>query len=814
MSIIIASIILTLIAAVYAILLKRKLAETYFLAVVTVVGVLYCFGLINVAGCLLFGVYTLVVLALCCTIFLIYYFLKKRNYVLGIEALQGCLLYFCLLLFSLFINYGKVLHSWDEFSHWGVIVKYFYSADALGTYNGINNGLAFPTYFPGISLFLYFFSRFSSHFIEYHLYIAMNAIYFTLLMPFVKDIFRKTESIYQFLLLITFLILPFLGYNIDGGFYASLMVDLILGGFFGFTLLYYFSFKYEKSLYGILIVSAGIFMLAITKDIGILFSLGIIAIIILDIILFRRIQIKDILLGNNKPIQKISKIIILLLPFLATLFIKITWSKLLLRSKLNSYWHIPTLSDIFLIFSKQIKPYQKETARNFINAMWQRKVPNINMNVIIFSILFIVILLFFIFINKKRYSVYQILILSIMIIAGLFLYQFILMVLYIFDFAEIEAVSLASYERYTSTYLVAMMIFTMLFFIPDENKMQKNSIKSMIQKLRNKIISDDIVKYGDILKFGKLFFLLSVNLALFLFILINSRNEIRNTLLARQIYPKFYEIRPTAIAANNWKSFFNDTNPYLIAQGDKGLIGWLISYEFCPNMKLGNKKWGDYNIAPIKNDYWTLAVSADEWEKYVLSNKFKIVWVYKSNDELKNTYGCFFPNGIEDDMLYHVKDSDGHMMLIPVTQNGIFNTIAEIPMPNDIEILKQQVYDINSIKIMNTNLILSCGNYDPQINLPLGNIIKKPSGIQFLKITYTNTKAGILQIFYNYGHGLSEENSSKLDILETNDKKTVIFPITGWYEGMKLNSIRIDPPNDAEFQIINITINQLEPMNE
>jgi len=669
MGIFIASIILTLIASTYAVLLKRKLAETFFLAVITVIGALYCFGLINVGGCLLYGIYGLVILTLGCTVFLIYIFIRKRKILLEAEILQGCLLYVSFLAFFLFVNFGKVFHAWDEFSHWGTIVKYFYSVDAMGTFDNLKFKLMAPAYFPGTSLFQYFFTRFSAQFIEYYTYIAMNVIYFSLFMPFIKDIFKKEKRGKLLLLLVIFLLLPVQNSGFHGGLYNSLYVDAILGALFGFTVLYYFIYKYEESLYGILMVSASIFMLILTKDMGLLFALGAIGIVVVDIILYKRIQIKQIFTQKPNIRSKLKLLSLLALPLISIFFVKLTWANLLLRSRINSFWKIPSLQDIYMLFTKQVASYQIEIVKNFIDAMWRKNVIN-GITLISFCIIFIVIILLC---SWKKIDFRRILTSALLLVAGVFIYQFVLMIMYVFSFGEDEAVRLASYARYTSSYLLGMMFFMLLFFISDQNEFEKINYRLIFAKIKEEFTSDKITKYKNIVALGRIVICSLMGIVLFLYVAVNSK-RISSSLMARQFRPNYFETRPATIAVNKWNSYFKDTNPYLIVQGEVNkmncelLIGQ-IDYELCPNFNFQIANLGqDWAIAPKPYDAGVFVVSPEEWEKYVLSNEFKLLYVYISDKELETTYGRFFPYGVQNDMVYYVQNDNDKLSLIPVVE--------------------------------------------------------------------------------------------------------------------------------------------------
>jgi hypothetical protein len=106
--------------------------------------------------------------------------------------------------------------------------------------------------------------------------------------------------------------------------------------------------------------------------------------------------------------------------------------------------------------------------------------------------------------------------------------------------------------------------------------------------------------------------------------------------------------------------------------------------------------------------------------------------------------------------------------------------------------------DVESMEFTD-GIVLRCGNTDPQINLALPRQLKKPQGSVLCEISYTSTTAGILQIYWDYGRGLSEENSTKTNVISAAETKSILLPVVNWRSGAKLIAFRIDPPNGAEF---------------
>jgi hypothetical protein len=125
-----------------------------------------------------------------------------------------------------------------------------------------------------------------------------------------------------------------------------------------------------------------------------------------------------------------------------------------------------------------------------------------------------------------------------------------------------------------------------------------------------------------------------------------------------------------------------------------------------------------------------------------------------------------------------------------------------IPFVND-SLLIENKYD--------EDIILICGTSDPFAVFALNEQIIKPASKAYLEIEYTNSKAGNLQVFYDYGQGYSEEKSTGYKRISIQGEKVATkFPIIGWENGLNLKGIRIDPPDGTIFKISAIRIIAIE----
>jgi len=664
MSLLVASAILLILGSAYAVLLKRKLAETIFLAVVTVILILYCFGFINTFGSLMYGVYCIIALAVLSIVFIVHKQFKERETLKNADLIRGSLLYIGFMALSVYISYGRVLYIWDEFSYWGTIVKHMYHADAFGITPHPNYEVDIASYIPGLSLFQYFFSRFSSRLIEQNMFIAMNMMYMCLIMPLVKDIFSRKKWIVQLILLVALIFLPTAA---DYSFYGTLYVDAMLGIFFGFSLLYYFFYRYEESMYGILIVTASVSMMVLTKHMGFPLALGVLVIVSADMIFFKRSNVQSIIKQVPGGFRKSVKIFILLLPLFFVLITRLSWEALVAHSSISIETNNLDSGFIFRFLTNQIEPYQMESRENFLHAMRHEPISFFRFSSVTFSIVFIIatIVISLLFLRKKGRI--RMITASLLLSAGLYFYQFLITVLMASEFPERQAVMIMGYNRYTATYLVAMFMFIFVLFIVSYENYKIFNFSRFVKV----IIPDGVLRIKDYLRVSKEFAIILVSFVLLLYVYTVFSPSVRSAYAFKHA-DVLYTERQITESVKRWLPYMSEHKPYVIDQKGFGYALLVVRYELMPNTDYANKEadWS-INTEPFHSppdDVFTFVVTPEEWEHYILSNGLKLVYVLHSDEILENTFGIFFPRGVQDDMLYRVQSENGRMILVPVIE--------------------------------------------------------------------------------------------------------------------------------------------------
>lgn len=172
-----------------------------------------------------------------------------------------------------YINRGALLTSWDEFSHWGRVVKATYFSNQLSIYTNID--LGFRSYPPALSLFQYFLLSIRGAWNEADLIRSYSILSVILFLPFMRNL--KFNSVKDSLSVIVLVILtPLLFF---GNFYTSICIDAILALFFGYCLAEVY--PYEKgNIFAMVRLCLGLAILPIIKESGMFFAFVVSVVII------------------------------------------------------------------------------------------------------------------------------------------------------------------------------------------------------------------------------------------------------------------------------------------------------------------------------------------------------------------------------------------------------------------------------------------------------------------------------------------------------------------------------------------------------
>lgn len=314
--------ILTVLTGGICILSKRKFEDCLSLSVFSIVGILYLSGIF---GSLLPGFYICLALIAAAFIYCIVTLFRDRKRLLTNLLTPGFLFFLCFLAFIFLAHYGRLFTWYDEFSHWGIVVKKMVFLDKLGTAPEVF--ILYEDYPSGTGLFHYFWMKINGGFSEGIAYRSMNLFILALLLPYLKVAKTKVQS------LVTCLILFLLPMMFVSEIYQSMYVDGILGLATAYILFTYFTEGHTR--FGLLSVSMGLFVLTLMKSSGFALALLCVIVIAVDLAINRK-AVKAFILP-----KKVLNSVLLALPLIGTLAAKISWKIQMQMNGVTGSWDWP-----------------------------------------------------------------------------------------------------------------------------------------------------------------------------------------------------------------------------------------------------------------------------------------------------------------------------------------------------------------------------------------------------------------------------------------------------------------------------------------
>ncbi len=608
---------------------KRKIEEAIAPMIFIIIISIYLLGLFFQS--LIPGFYLCIFYSAISGLYFIFEVIKnQKNFLkhLKQKCLTPGLIIFIILFFIVWgINRMSVFSEWDEFSHWGLVIKNMAIFDRFGNYE--YSTVAFRGYPPATALWEYFIIKIYGVFSEDYAYRAfgwlISAIMVSVLARFTWKTFLQT----LFFAGIIFLIPSIFVAN----YIITLYVDMLLGIVFGYLL--YHSFNDEQCdcfYYGTLIL--GMSVLCLIKASGAFLSL-IIGILVISVAINKYYKSR---IDLKKKFQYIA------LPSLCTIisFIigKFSWTAYLAATKTGEAWNTSnlTLVNIINFLCGKGEVYQYEVLRNFYDALWNQDFSSyvFNMRYIQWAMICIIGLLFIHFLKKglrQKIKLY-----NIIIILGLVLYTIGMLFLYIFTYSEYEAIRLASFNRYLSTYLFGILIF----------------IVAMIGESCAKKESDIHAIYIE----GTLLAVLSFLLPLSNLdgITIDNRKNINEARKIRENYMDVAQYMPLLDYKTDKVS--------IISQHDNGFDKWNLTFLLTPVPTLS----GLWSIGPKLDDgdIWAIDITPEEWLERLDENDVNYVYLHNIDDQFIKTYGDCFTEIPSQHNMYHLKKYDNTLKLIAV----------------------------------------------------------------------------------------------------------------------------------------------------
>lgn len=241
---------------------ERKFEETIGLALISVLLLLFGAGIAGVLEAGIRLVYFLSAIAFLVGVFLF----NKKGMVTKRLWSPGVLIYGVLLLLILANCQNLRMARWDEFSHWGLVVKDMFFFDSLPKH--FETTVLIADYPPAIPLIQYFFLYVNQLFADHFMYVGFQVLMLSMLIvgiSFPKGAKGRLGGVLVALLVLLFVPLTFFGDT-----YNSLYADPMLAYGVAYVLICYYRERF--SVFNLLRITAGLFLITMTKHTGLVLA--------------------------------------------------------------------------------------------------------------------------------------------------------------------------------------------------------------------------------------------------------------------------------------------------------------------------------------------------------------------------------------------------------------------------------------------------------------------------------------------------------------------------------------------------------------
>lgn len=379
-----------------------------------------------------------------CLIYLVLFFLKKIPFQ---TLLHPSLMFFSLaVLFVMFYMRGTLFLNYDDFSHWGLVVKEIVRLDGLPDSSTL---VTFQNYPPGSAVFIYYFLN---H-LGFHESLGLMAQGFMTMAGFTV-LFTWSSWKKPWTVILPWVI-AFTLLLVNAKIFYSLLVDIILGSVaLAIPLVAYY---YRKNWKMMLLVNIPIVILLILlKDSGKVF------------LLFNGIAILGILLASHR--EGIEKRIDMVMPYASLVMLMV------LPLLVNLLWHTYTLQaysenygdNKFAITEDKLKDIQKsEEFLTGFDGMMLDAALNPLSSPHVMALLVVNLIAVLLMVRMKRKTPNELVASFVLFNLFYVLYMCSLYYMYVYLMPENEASRLAGFNRYQSTITVYAggMLMTVVAYV-------------------------------------------------------------------------------------------------------------------------------------------------------------------------------------------------------------------------------------------------------------------------------------------------------------------------------------------------------------
>jgi hypothetical protein len=538
---------------------------------------------------------------------------------------------------SLYKSKDWVLSQWDEFTHWGAVVKAMFHFATLGPAAPVD--LVVPGYPPGISLIQYFVMDFSTGWREGLLFWSVHLIAIAIIVSVLANASYRYRSEVILKLFIAFLATSVFFNNFD-----TIYADPTLALAFGFLLFVAIQASYLDGRWAVLLALAAGFV-TLSKPVGIYFAAAAILInAVAAIFPFKFYSVRKMLLSWVPAIAAL---------FTSSIF-WIAW-RLFAKNATNSRDIVSLPQDLA---PPQLNggAFSNEVITNYLRAFFQHDMnPAYSVPLTPFAWTLICSLLFVIWVllnGKQNYR--KNLAIGVTILFTTVGYFMVVLQSYLTIFGAGEATGLASYSRYIGTWyqgIVLAIIFLILseFSLPNFLKSEEGNgdpSKSLGTQKRFSLFLSTFIAITTLSSMHNYMLMLSVSR--------NQGSEVRAPLI------------PILEAVENAK-MPEGSRVWIITQHTVGFEYYVLRYEMQNSRYEFGEKPFSIGTPYGDTDMWTAPDrTLEKWSDELID--WDYIVFYQSTESFNKQFAALFESGsAESNSVYKVKIAEDEVSLVKVS---------------------------------------------------------------------------------------------------------------------------------------------------
>ena len=585
---------ITIISIVIAIKLKIRTEQAIPITVIGLVILVYITGIL---GNLKVGIYLIIITVLLSLMYILYYLKRykdqRRNFIKE-YCTPGVVIYGITYIVFVLLNKNRIFENYDEFNHWGLIIKDMYINDSFAFEREAIT--KFSEYPPFTAIFEYILLKFSGSYSEDIIIIANNILSISIMMPIFKKANWNKSLNWIFVIIPIIICIPMIIYK---NFYFNILVDGLIGIFIAYIIYQWFTNEKNK-VYRNISTSFGMIAITLIKSSGIGIA------IILTIILLGDCIRKKL---HKEKVKK--DVLTILIIFSIAIFMLGIWNFNIYRNNQSKNWNMENISleNVFQLI-KGNEPNGKDGfTSKYIESIFDRTTITERNLTIITSTLLIISINIYVYKKmkdetiKKKYKYY-----SIMLYIFGFLYLIYMLFVYLFLFNDEETMAFSSFERYFGTIFLGLVMFHIWIGIEEQKQISTTNISIIlciiliflpVQTIEEKII--------------------------------NGKREKIIAITDRKTYTKIL----------NYKE--------KISMNDK--IYYIDTTENTAKYSLQIMK---YQMLPIKIDSESIVLDTKELKEIWEENGYTYLYIQKANDLIKEKFRQEFSKELEDRTMYRI----------------------------------------------------------------------------------------------------------------------------------------------------------------